>query len=154
LDRDRQNRDALQQRESQLAQAQRLARLGSWEWHVDTGRVVWSAEMYRIADMDPIDIDEGVDYGWFRSRSHPDDTGAMETAVRGAVATGGLFELKHRIVVGDDRVKWLHTRGQAEFDDHGTVIRLRGTVQEGAAGLRRGDPVPGRHRRRGRGARR
>ncbi|HEV7861453.1 MAG TPA: hypothetical protein VGR20_02095, partial [Acidimicrobiia bacterium] len=57
LDRDRQNRDALQQRENQLAQAQRLARLGSWEWHVDTGRVVWSAEMYRIADMDPIDID-------------------------------------------------------------------------------------------------
>ncbi|HEV7862361.1 MAG TPA: EAL domain-containing protein, partial [Acidimicrobiia bacterium] len=73
---------------------------------------------------------EGVDYGWFRSRSHPDDTGAMETAVRGAVATGGLFELKHRIVVADDRVKWLHTRGQADFDEHGTVIRLRGTVQE------------------------
>ncbi|HYT38931.1 MAG TPA: EAL domain-containing protein, partial [Acidimicrobiia bacterium] len=128
--RDRASREALQQRESQLAQAQRLARLGSWEWQVDTGRVLWSAEMYRIYDLEPTDIDDGVDYGWFRSRSHPADTAAMEAAVMEAVASGGRFELMHRIIGADGRVKWLHSRGRAEIDADGVVTRLQGTAQD------------------------
>jgi diguanylate cyclase (GGDEF)-like protein len=54
----------------------------------------------------------------------------MEAAVIDAVASGGLFELKHRIIGADGRVKWLHTRGQAEFGEDGAVSSLRGTAQE------------------------
>jgi len=128
--RDAANRDALGQRERQLAQAQRLARIGSWEWDVDSGRVDWSAEMYRLYDLEPDALGGDAGYTWFRSRSHPDDTGAMEAAVRGAVAGGGRFELTHRILDRAGRVRWLHSRGQTDCDAAGRVVRLTGTAQE------------------------
>ncbi len=47
---------ALRRSEAGLANAQRIARLGSWDWNVATGELTWSEEVYRIFDRDPDDF--------------------------------------------------------------------------------------------------
>ena len=44
---------ALQQRETELKEAQRVAHVGNWSWEVKTGEVTWSEELYRIYGRDP-----------------------------------------------------------------------------------------------------
>jgi diguanylate cyclase (GGDEF)-like protein/PAS domain S-box-containing protein len=130
FERDRAGRNALEERERQLAQAQRLAHFGSWEWHLSTGRVVWSEELYRIYELDPAALEGDADYSWFQARSHPEDRLAMEQAVKGALFSGDPFQIDHRLVMPDGQVKWLHSRGRVVFDDDGTPVWLQGTAQE------------------------
>jgi signal transduction histidine kinase len=63
--------EALEEREAQLAEAQQTAGLGSWTWTPDTGRVTWSAEMYRLLSTDP-DITTPAMEALTR-RAHEDD---------------------------------------------------------------------------------
>ena len=123
-------RSALEERERQLAQAQRLARFGSWEWHFSTGRVVWSEEMYRIYELDPTALEDDLDYTWFQGRSHPEDRSAMEEAIKGSVSSGEPFHIDHRLVMADGRIRWLHSRGRVVLGDDGTPMWLQGTAQE------------------------
>src|SRR6187399_3144869 len=44
--------EALQQKEFELEQAQRLAQVGSWQWYPDKDKLIWSDELYRIAGRD------------------------------------------------------------------------------------------------------
>ena len=129
-ERDEARRRVLEETGRQLAQAQRLARIGSWEWHLPTGRVMWSEEMYRIYELDPETIAGDVDYGWFQSRSHPDDRAAMEEAVRGALTSGEPFHIDHRLVMPDGRIRWLQSRGRVVPAVDGTPDALQGTAQD------------------------
>ncbi len=133
-ERDRAGRNALEERERQLAQGQSLAHFGSWEWHFSTGRVVWSEELYRIYELDPAALEGDADYSWFQSRSHPDDRLAMEEAVKAAIASGEPFQIDHRLVMPGGQVKWLQSRGRVVFDDAGTPVWLQGTAQDITAG--------------------
>ena len=45
--------ESLRRKESELKEAQRLAGVGSWQWDRHSGTVVWSEELYRIANRDP-----------------------------------------------------------------------------------------------------
>ncbi|MGH9040346.1 MAG: putative bifunctional diguanylate cyclase/phosphodiesterase [Acidimicrobiia bacterium] len=132
-ERDRISRIALEERERQLAQGQRLAHFGSWELDLATGRVLMSEELVRIYQLDPAALDD-ADHGWFQERSHPDDRQAMEKAVRRAIASGRPFQIDHRLVMPDGQVRWLHSRGRTVSDDDGNPVRLQGTAQDITAG--------------------
>ncbi|MBU0514976.1 MAG: PAS domain-containing protein, partial [Proteobacteria bacterium] len=54
-----------------LANAQRMAHLGGWEWDVGTGEVEWSEEVYRIFGLDPTNFQPTIDS--VVRRFHPDD---------------------------------------------------------------------------------
>lgn len=107
---------------SQLAEAQALARLGSWTWDVTSGVTTWSPEMYRIFDRDPAD---GA-AGWreLLGYLHPDDRQLLDDAF--AMACGGdEFDLDYRIVLRSGAERVVHARGRLERDG-----RYAGTVQE------------------------
>jgi len=53
IHRRKQTEEALRKRDAELAEAQRLARVGSWQWDPNTDTVQWSKELYRIAGRDP-----------------------------------------------------------------------------------------------------
>ena len=64
--------DAHQRREEQLAEAQSIAKIGSWEWDVQRDKVTWSDELYRIYEVEP---GHAIipDYQSFLDHVHPDD---------------------------------------------------------------------------------
>ena len=73
----------LRDHERRLEEAQRLARVGSWEWNRAAGTVQWSAEMYRVLAIAPA---TEPSTGIWQARVHPEDAASREAAWQGALA--------------------------------------------------------------------
>lgn len=117
---------ALARRELQLAEAQRIAHIGSWEWDVASNAVTWSDELYRIFGMQP---KTPVDYESYMARLHPADRETVGGHIAAALATAASFEVEHRVVCPDSSERWVHGRGRAVVEN-GNVTRLAGTAQD------------------------
>jgi PAS domain S-box-containing protein len=110
-----------------LAEAQQLAHVGSWEWHVPTNRITWSDELYRIYGVEP---HSELSYESFLEHVHPEDRDVTRSVVERALEERAPFELTHRIVRDDGTVRWVVGRGRAVVDDTGRLVRMAGTAQD------------------------
>lgn len=121
-------RDEIKQRERQLAEAQEVAHLGSWEWDVSTNTVLWSDELYRIFGLAP--QQQEMTYAAYLERVHPDDRERVRQATTIAFETRQPFELEERIVQPDGAIRVLHSRGGVVCDDGGAPLRMRGVCHD------------------------
>jgi len=119
---------ALRQSEARLAEAQRIAHLGHWEYDIPTARVWWSEEVYRIFGVSPRDF--GETYDAFIAYVHPDDRERVESSVRRALHQREPHEIEHRIVRPDGIVRTVVERGKVTCDAKGEPLRIIGTVQD------------------------
>ena len=120
--------EALRQSEFELAEAQRLARLGSWSFDIATRTVRWSEELYRIFDFEKTAFD-GT-YETFLSRVHPDDRTRVLQANAEAISNGEPFEVEYRITLRGNQLKHIREVGYPRKDSAGTVSGLFGTAQD------------------------
>jgi len=127
-DREREGRQALLERERQLAQAQQLARIGSWEWRIGDDAITWSDELYRIFGLNPSETP--VDFEWYLGHVHPDDRETVREQVQRSLETRVGFMSEYRIQLADGRVRWLHSRGQVIVNAEGEAVGLQGVCQE------------------------
>jgi len=125
--RDQRAEDAERERRA-LAEAQRVAQLGSWEWDVVANVVTWSDELYRLYGLDPATFP--ASYGGYMDRVHAEDRAAAGAAIRHASETLEPFDFEHRILLADGGVRWLRCRGQAIGDAAGAPVRMHGTAQD------------------------
>src|SRR4051812_23466992 len=116
---------ALAESEARLLAAQRVGRVGSWQWEVGSTDVSWSTELYRIYGLNRDQFDGS--YQAFLARVHPDDLGHTEAVVRQALENVTPFIYDHRIVRPDGRTRMLHTRGDVLADCDGKPLRLVGS---------------------------
>ncbi len=119
---------ALRQREAQLEEAQRVARIGNWELDIKTETMIWSAELFRILGCDPAQGEPT--YLQSLQLYHPDDASQLNQAVTQAIATGASFQLLLRAVQPDGSGSYVEAIARATFNDQGRVTRLFGTVQD------------------------
>lgn len=119
---------ALNREKVLLAEAQRLAKLGSWQWNPQTDTVVWSEELYRIAGLEP--NQPAVSYQEHSKLYTPESWERLRCAVEQALRTGAPYELDLEMVRTDGTTRWLIARGEAHRDTTGRVVQLRGTVQD------------------------
>jgi PAS domain S-box-containing protein len=114
--------------ETLLQEAQQIARMGSWEWHPDTGAVIWSDEVYRICGLLPKDF--GGRSEDFLLSAHPDDRALLREGLEGARSTRDPLALDYRIILRDGSVRWLRVHGKVVLDGEGRPLRLVGTLQD------------------------
>lgn len=116
---------ALLHSERRLAEAQRIAHLGNWDWDMAAGTLHWSDEVYRIFGLPS---DSSATFEQFLERVHPDERAALRSSVDVAVAQRGPYRFEHRIVRpnGDERV--VLEQGEVTYDSAGEPIRMFGTV--------------------------
>jgi diguanylate cyclase (GGDEF)-like protein/PAS domain S-box-containing protein len=109
-----------------LDDAQRLARVGSWEWDLRGDGEVWSAEYCRI-----LGIDEGTEgsYALYLDRLHPQDRDRVQAQIE-LFESGRPLEYETRIVRPDGEVRWLAQHGVVETDAQGVPVRKSGTAQD------------------------
>lgn len=117
-------REALAARERQLAEAQRIAHMGSWSWDVPSDVLRWSEELYRIYGLEP---GTPMDFDRFVQHVHPDDVDLARDRIETALESGESFDFQHRVIRPDGAVRWLHGRGRVELDDEGRPVRMTGT---------------------------
>jgi diguanylate cyclase (GGDEF)-like protein/PAS domain S-box-containing protein len=115
-------------REQQLAQAQKLAQIGSWNWDVESATITWSDELYRIYGVDKATFD--VTPAKCRSLIHKDDFEVLRRIVERSHRTGKPFHIEHRIILPSGAVKTVAARGFVSKDDKGRVVRMFGTEQD------------------------
>ena len=109
--------------------AQALGHLGHWEWDIQTGKIVWSDEVYRIAGYA---IDEFVpSYETFLENVHPDDRQMVKNSVAEAIEKDSPYHLTHRIIRPDGTVRIVSERSAGiQRDQNGEPAFMMGTVQD------------------------
>jgi diguanylate cyclase (GGDEF)-like protein/PAS domain S-box-containing protein len=120
--------EALRKSEARLSEAQRIARLGNWEWDVVSGEVWWSNEIYRIYGYEPGSFTPTFER--LLSIVHPDDRGHLEQAVYRALHEHQEYGFDHRIVLPDGTVRIVHRQAEVVFDEEDRPLRMIGTVQD------------------------
>ncbi len=118
---------ALQKAVEQLAEAQRIAHLGYWEYDLLSSTVEWSDETFRIFELDR-DVRPTRDL-WLAA-VHPDDRPALAAGFGAAMSTQTSISLTYRLALPGDRIKHVFQHVRFESDDRGAVARAVGTVQD------------------------
>jgi PAS domain S-box-containing protein len=117
---------ALEQNRQELITAQRVAHLGSFSFDVLTGKDTWSEELFHIFGRDP---NQGEPtFPELQQLWHPDDRDHHQQMVQHTLATGEPFEADIRLQRPNGSIRWITTKGEAEQDNQGDVVRILGTV--------------------------
>ncbi len=119
---------ALRRSERNLAEAQRIAAIGSWEWDLTTGTALRSEQLHRIYGVEPGGVAPTTEA--FFALVHPEDRARVEASVQAAIAGGGRYGLEYRIVRSDGRVRIIHEEAEVEHDAAGAPARMIGTTQD------------------------
>jgi diguanylate cyclase (GGDEF)-like protein/PAS domain S-box-containing protein len=120
--------EALRKSEARLAEAQRIAHVGSWEWDVAPDTVTWSDELYRIFGRTPQEFENT--YESFLRYVHPEDREFIRRTIQEAYETGRPFAFEHRVVRPDGSVRVLQSRGEVLTGENGETVRMAGTAQD------------------------
>jgi PAS domain S-box-containing protein len=120
--------EELEQSERDLAEAQRVARLGNWKWDLVKDEVSWSSELFRILGYDPEKDEASKDAGL--DRVHPDDRPVVEDCLTALISDGEPLSIDHRIVLPDGTVGFLHSMARVERDADGKPVHLFGIAQD------------------------
>jgi PAS domain S-box-containing protein len=115
---------ALREQRTLLAEAQKLAGLGCWEWDPASGRVTWSDEMYAIYGVDPGQFRPSFEN--YLERIHPEDRGVAAATVARALMDNRSFSMDERIVRPDGQVRQLRSHGEVVRDAAGRPIKMVG----------------------------
>ena len=128
LDSERSARLASERATKDLAEAQQIARIGSWEWDVESGNVWWSDELYRICGIDDPAFVPTVTS--FVELIHPDDR-AQVAALLARVESGApTLGLDCRIVRPDGATITITATGSLSDDADASSRRMVGTCQD------------------------
>ncbi|HEX6735855.1 MAG TPA: EAL domain-containing protein [Azonexus sp.] len=120
--------DALVESLDNLRAAQRIARLGNWTLDLGSNRLHWSDEVFRIFEIDPQQFP--ATYEGFIAAIHPDDREAVTRAYQESLEQRRPYEITHRLLFADGRVKYVHEHCETQFAADGTALVSRGTVQD------------------------
>ncbi|HTM62646.1 MAG TPA: PAS domain S-box protein [Burkholderiales bacterium] len=118
------NEQALAEQRTLLAEAQKLAGLGSWEWEPSSGRMSWSEELYRIYGLEVGAV--APSFEAFLDRIHTSDRVMTATLIARALAEGRGFTHEERVVRPDGAERVVRTQSEIVRDDKGRVIKLVG----------------------------
>src|SRR5215470_2533387 len=118
-------REALRVNQERLNLAQKVARLGSFEWNLQTNEVIRSEGTEAIYGLPPGGFGGGYE-AWLKC-VHPEDRPHAEQAVRRALVDGEYdIDTEWRVIWPDGSIHWIHGRGKFFFDDAGRPLRLIG----------------------------
>nr|MBA2276403.1 diguanylate cyclase [Chloroflexia bacterium] len=120
--------EALSGSEASLAEAQRIAGLGSWDWEIDSGRQRWSDETYRMLGVAPRSFPATRDI--FLNCVHAEDRRRVAVALETAVEQGTPYSLDHRVVLPDGSERIVHAQGEVLLAGDGRATRMVGTLHD------------------------
>lgn len=120
--------DALLRSEARLGLAQRIAKIGNWEWRPDTHQFTASAELCRLMGIRRQDFAGTFDA--FLHLVHEEDRERVEEALKGIVTRRAPCKIDHRLVLPSGMDVTVNLQAEAVFDDHKKTFSIVGTAQD------------------------
>jgi PAS domain S-box-containing protein len=122
----KQAEDQLRKSAAHLRTAQRIAKMGSWEFDIHTEQITWSEEVFHIFGRDP---EAGPpSFEELQQLLHPDDRDRHQQMVQTAIETVQPYEIEYRLYRPDGTLRYIQGRGEPIVDAMGEMIQLVGTV--------------------------
>ncbi|MEB3230714.1 MAG: PAS domain-containing protein [Leptolyngbyaceae bacterium] len=124
----KQAEQALKLMEERLQATQRIAHLGSWELDLQTGALFWSAEVFRLLELDPQAVTPSYDL--LMAVTHPDDRDMIDTAYQKHLADRTPYRIVHRLQMPDGRIKYVQEQCETLYGEDGTPLLSKGAIQD------------------------
>jgi PAS domain S-box-containing protein len=108
-----------------LAEAEKVAHHGSWEWEVHSNTLIWSDELHRIYDLDP----EGppVTFDKFMSMIMAEDVSRVSEILQRAIQEKNTFSFEHKIIQPSGSIRILFVKGKV-LEEEGQSLKLLGST--------------------------
>ena len=132
MESERQQRQLIEQlkiERSRLVDAQRVAKVGSWETNLTTLEVIWSDETHRIYGTDPATFHPT--HGRFLEFVHPEDRVKVEDAFNMSIGESDKYNhIEHRVLLANGGIKFIEERWRMFLDALGMPVRVVGTSRD------------------------
>lgn len=102
------------------------AGIGTYDWDLTTGRLVWDDRLLAMFGYDRATFDERIE--GFEARVHPDDRATVDRLLHEAIDGCTEYEMQYRIEPGDGTTRWVAARGRAMPGPDGTAARVVGAA--------------------------
>lgn len=119
----------LRRSRARLAEAERVAQMGSWEWDLGSDRITWSDGLLALFGLAREDLQPSL-AGGIAQRVYPEDRPLVSGTLRRAVADRSSFSLEYRALRADGRVRTLRSRGEVVVDPAGEPLRVVGIARD------------------------
>jgi PAS domain S-box-containing protein len=118
----------LQESQTKLAEAQRIAHVGNWELDYSNNGLTWSDEIFRILELDPASSDATSQA--LQDVIHPDDRHRVNHTQADSLKNKTPCEIEHRLLLPDGRVKYVNAKCETYYGKDGAPIRSIGTMHD------------------------
>jgi PAS domain S-box-containing protein len=118
---------SLEESEKGLAEAQKMAHIGNWDWDIATDKAYWSDELYYIYGLYSQKL--APSYNEYLSYIHLDDR-EYAINVHKEALNGKPFSMDHRIILANGEERTVHIQTEVIFNEKNVPIKLKGTVQD------------------------
>jgi PAS domain S-box-containing protein len=122
------NEKALLESENNLIEAQQIAKLGRWEHNIVTNQLFWSDTVFEIFELDKSRFNPTLEL--FLNSIHPDDRPEVEKTYYHSQENRIPYEIEHRLLMPDGRLKWVVEKCRIDFDRSGNPLRSVGIIQD------------------------
>ena len=120
--------EQLVRNQESLAEAQRIAHLGNWEWDIEKDRVYWSVETSRVLALESGATTANISR--FLERIHPEERPQAQAALKDSVKEGNTIDSTHRLILDDGSIRYVHILALTRRTADGRGCFVTGTVQD------------------------
>ena len=108
--------------------SQYFARIGTWDWDIDTNRLYWSEAIYSMFGHAVGAVTPS--YELFCASVHPDDREQVRAGELRCIETGENHDEEYRVVWPDGSLHWLRETGNVVKDELGVAVKMIGVVRD------------------------
>lgn len=114
--------------EKSLNEAQRIGKIGSWEFNHQTGELIWSDQLFEIVQRDPKIFQPSFEY--FFEMLLPEEADMVKAAFENSIKNHHKYDNVHKVVLPNKGIKYLHQQGETIYDEAGNPLVSIGTTQD------------------------
>ncbi|MCP4706175.1 MAG: PAS domain S-box protein [candidate division Zixibacteria bacterium] len=118
----------LAESERLLKEAQQIADMGSWSWHLKTNDITWSDNLCRIHELEPDEFDG--QFETVMSLTYPDDLSYVQENIEKLLTSKQPFDFEYRIVTKTGKVKYVNGSQNFVLDNEGNIDFMTGVLQD------------------------
>lgn len=139
--------DPADTRRTPLELAVAAAGVGTFDWDLHTGALVWDERLIELFGYDPSAFDQTIEA--FHARLHPDDVPGVSARLQQAIDASGPYQDEYRVLLPEGGQRWLTARGRVLSDEHGSPVRVVGAAWDitGSHGIQAQSELSGRRER-------
>jgi two-component system sensor histidine kinase EvgS len=117
--------ESLKKIEFSLSEAERIAKIGNWEWDMVAQKTKWSDNYSEMLGLKPGEVEPSFEY--FISRIHPDDIHFLKENHEALMQNKNPISIELRLIKSDGSIEWIRTQLELVLEDD-KIVEIKGVI--------------------------